>query len=93
MAADEAKGQQVHIPETEEEIMAFLEQAQLENQPTEVLYQLADKLKERRKKLYPEEKMLDGGSENLGFEDEDVGLETDRKAGKSEDINFELGSD
>lgn len=37
--------------------------------------------------------MLDGGSENLGFEDEDVGLETDRKAGKSEDINFELGSD
>jgi len=25
MAADEAKGQQVHIPETEEEIMAFLE--------------------------------------------------------------------
>ena len=37
--------------------------------------------------------MLDGGSENLGFKDEDVGLETDRKAGKSEDINFELGSD
>ena len=93
MAADEAKGQQVHIPETEEEIMAFLEQAQLENQPTEVLYQLADKLKERRTKLYPEEKMLDGGSDNMELEDEDVGLETDRKAGKSEDINFELGSD
>ena len=73
--------------------MAFLEQAQLENQPTEVLYQLADKLKERRTKLYPEEKMLDGGSENMELEDEDVGLETDRKVGKSEDINFELGSD
>ena len=83
----------MHIPETEEEIMAFLEQAQLENQPTEVLYQLADKLKERRTKLYPEEKMLDGGSDNMELEDEDVGLETDRKAGKSEDINFELGSD
>ena len=35
----------VDIPESEEEILKFLEMAQLENQPTEVLYQLADKLK------------------------------------------------
>ena len=58
-----------------------------------MLYQLADKLKERRTKLYPEEKMLDAGSDNLGFEDEEAGLETDRKAGKSDEINFELGSE
>ena len=74
--------------------MVFLEQAHLENQPTDVLYQLADKLKERRTKLYPEEKMLDAGSDNLGFDDdEEAGLETDRKAGKSDEINFELGSE
>lgn len=50
-------------------------------------------MKERRTKLYPEEKMLDGGSENMDLEDEEMGLGTDRKAGKSDDINFELGSD
>ena len=93
MAADSAQGQAIKVPETEEEIMVFLEQAHLENQPTDVLYQLADKLKERRTKLYPEEKMLDAGSDNLGFEDEEAGLETDRKAGKSDEINFELGSE
>ena len=83
----------MQIPETEDEIMRFLEQAQLENQPTEILYQLADRLKERRTKLYPEEKMMneDGGSSvGLGLEDED--LETDRKIDKS-DMNFNLGSE
>ena len=73
--------------------MRFLEQAQLENQPTDILYQLADRLKERRTKLYPEEKMMneDGGSSvGLGLEDED--LETDRKMDKS-DMNFNLGSE
>jgi len=73
--------------------MRFLEQAQLENQPTEILYQLADRLKERRTKLYPEEKMMneDGGSSvGLGLDDED--LDTDRKIDKS-DMNFNLGSE
>lgn len=37
--------------------------------------------------------MLDGGSDNMDLEDEEMGLGTDRKAGKSDDINFELGSD
>mmetsp|Transcript_7171 Transcript_7171/g.8610 ORF Transcript_7171/g.8610 Transcript_7171/m.8610 type:complete len:102 (-) Transcript_7171:45-350(-) len=73
--------------------MVFLEQAHLENQPTDILYQLADKLKERRTKLYPEEKMLDACSGNMGFEDEEGGFETDCKAGKSDEINFELGSE
>ena len=76
--------------------MQFLQQAQLENQPTEILYQLADKLKERRTKLYPEEKMLnDGASSNsqMGFEDEELGLESDRKADKLNEMNFDLGSE
>ena len=58
-----------------------------------MLYQLADRLKERRTKLYPEEKMIneDGGSSvGLGLEDED--LDTDRKMDKS-DMNFNLGSE
>ena len=29
----------------------------------------------------------------MDLEDEEMGLGTDRKAGKSDDINFELGSD
>ena len=73
--------------------MRFLEQAQLENQPTEILYQLADRLKERRTKLYPEEKMMNeenGSSVGLGLEDEE--LDTDRKMDKSE-MNFNLGSE
>ena len=53
--------------------MQYLEKTQFENQPTEVLYQLADKLKERRTKLYPEEKMLNEGnsSENLDLDEEE----------------------
>lgn len=73
--------------------MRFLEQAQLENQPTEILYQLADRLKERRTRLYPEEKMMNeegGSSVGLGLDDED--LETDRKIEKS-DTNYNLGSE
>ena len=31
MAADNAQGQAIKVPETEEEIMVFLEQAHLEN--------------------------------------------------------------
>ena len=93
MANDSNENVNVQIPETEDEIMRFLEQAQLENQPTEILYQLADKLKERRTKLYPEEKMLNedaGSSVGLGLGDED--LDTDRKIDKS-DMNFNLGSE
>ena len=41
------------IPENEEEILRFLDTAVLEEQPTEVLVQLAQKLKERRSKMYP----------------------------------------
>lgn len=39
--------------------------------------------------------MLDGGgsSVGLGLEDDDIGLETDRKVDKSDDIHFDLGSD
>lgn len=40
------------IPENEDEILRFLDTAVLEDQPTEVLVQLAQKLKERRTKLY-----------------------------------------
>ena len=43
---------QQHVPENEEEILRFLDSAVLEEQPTEVLVQLAQKLKERRAKLY-----------------------------------------
>ena len=43
------------MPESEEEILKFLERAQLENQPTDILVSLAEKLKDRRSKLYPEE--------------------------------------
>ena len=46
---------ELDIPDTEEEILKYLERAQLENQPTEILVQLAEKLKDRRSKLYPEE--------------------------------------
>ena len=42
------------VPENEEEILRFLDSAVLEEQPTEVLVQLAQKLKERRSKLYNE---------------------------------------
>ena len=95
MAEDQTMQNKIQIPETEEEIMQFLEQAQLENQPTEILYQLADRLKERRTKLYPEEKILDGGSSGqLGLDEEEgMGLESDRKNQKNDGINFELGSD
>jgi hypothetical protein len=40
------------IPETEEEILKFLDNAILEDQPTEILVELAQKLKDRRTKLY-----------------------------------------
>ena len=43
------------IPENEEEILRFLDTAVLEDQPTEVLVQLAQKLKERRTKLYQDQ--------------------------------------
>ena len=43
---------EMDIPESEEEILKYLERAQLENQPTEILVQLAEKLKDRRSKLY-----------------------------------------
>ena len=71
--------------------MGFLQQAQLENQPTEILHQIAQRLKERRTKLYPEEKMLQeegGSSENLGLDDEEMG-ETDRKMEKSDNVDSE----
>lgn len=42
------------MPENEEEILRFLDSAVLEEQPTEILVQLAQKLKERRSKLYTE---------------------------------------
>lgn len=40
------------IPQNEEEILRFLDNAVLEDQPTEVLVQLAQKLKDRRTKMY-----------------------------------------
>lgn len=42
------------MPENEEEILRFLDSSVLEEQPTEILVQLAQKLKERRSKLYTE---------------------------------------
>ena len=41
-----------NLPENEEDILRFLDSAVLEDQPTEVLVQLAQKLKERRAKIY-----------------------------------------
>jgi len=38
------------IPQNEEEIMRFLDSAVLEDQPTEVLVELANKLREKRLK-------------------------------------------
>jgi hypothetical protein len=43
------------MPETEEEMLKFLDMASLENQPTEVLVKLAGLLKDRRNNLYPQE--------------------------------------
>jgi len=40
------------LPDNEEDILRFLDSAVLEDQPTEVLVQLAQKLKERRAKIY-----------------------------------------
>ena len=40
------------LPESEEEILRFLDTAVLEEQPTDVLVQLAQRLKDRRTKLY-----------------------------------------
>ena len=44
------------VPGNEEEILRFLDSTVLEEQPTEVLVKLAEKLKERRSQLYPEGK-------------------------------------
>ena len=93
--SDANQEQKTEIPETEEELMNFLQRAHLENQPTEILHQIAERLKDRRTKLYPEEKMLQeegGSSVGLGLEDEAAGLETDRKLDKSE-LNFDIGSE
>lgn len=79
---------EMDIPDTEEEILKYLERAQLENQPTEILVQLAEKLKDRRSKLYPEEQfmkqMSGGGIGGLGDND-DIEIDTDRKLEKSEE--------
>ena len=80
----------IDMPESEEEILKFLERAQLENQPTDILVSLAEKLKDRRSKLYPEEQfmkqvegdMLDGHGHG---DNDDIDSETDRKADKSEE--------
>lgn len=40
------------LPESEEDVLNFLDMASLENQPTEVLVRLAEKLKDRRNRLY-----------------------------------------
>jgi len=78
----------IDMPESEEEILKFLERAQLENQPTDVLVSLAEKLKDRRSKLYPEEQFMKqvasgmlGGHGDNG----DIDIETDRKVDKSEE--------
>ena len=42
------------IPENDEEILRFLDAAALEDQPTEILVQLAGKLKGRREKIFDE---------------------------------------
>ena len=79
--------EEMDIPESEEEILKYLERAQLENQPTEILVQLAEKLKDRRSKLYPEEqfmKQVSGGMGGMGDND-DIDIDTDRKLEKSED--------
>lgn len=52
------------IPESDEDLLAYLNDAQLEKQPTEILMLLAERLKDRREKLYPEEQMQNLESEN-----------------------------
>ena len=59
MLIDKKLSEFAKVPETEEEILKFLDQPHLENQPTEVLYTLAEKLRERRAKLYPEEEVIE----------------------------------
>ena len=80
---------EMDIPESEEEILKYLERAQLENQPTEILVQLAEKLKDRRSKLYPEEqfmKQVAGGTLGPGaLDNDDIDIDTDRKLEKSEE--------
>ena len=73
----------IDIPESEEEILKFLEKAQLEDQPTEILVQLAEKLKDRRSKLYPEEQFMK--QDMLGGNNDDIDIDTDRKVDKSEE--------
>ena len=76
------------MPETEEQILKFLDQPNLENHPTEVLYSLADKLRERRAKLYPEEEVLEkvDSDANFGFKDENLHISS------SKQMDFEEGS-
>ena len=54
--SEHQKSNMLNIPllENEEDILRFLDSAVLEDQPTEVLVQLAQKLKDRRAKIYQE---------------------------------------
>lgn len=52
--SDHTKSIMRDMPENEEDILRFLDSAVLEDQPTEVLVQLAQKLKDRRAKIYHE---------------------------------------
>lgn len=51
-----------NLPNDDEEILKCLDSTVLEEQPTEVLVKLAEKLKERRSQLYPEHESQDIGS-------------------------------
>ena len=88
--ADKHNAQFTKIPESEEEILKFLDQPHLENQPTEILYSLADKLRERRAKLYPEEEVLNkvDSDMNLGFGDDSNQIH----ASSSKQMDFEDNS-
>lgn len=61
------------------------------------MYQLADKLKERRTKLYPEEKLYNDGASSAGLdideEDEMIAIDTDRRKNNKSEGPFNLESE
>ena len=47
------------IPQSEPEVLKYLDSISLKNQPTDVLMQLAERLQERRINLFPDQEQVD----------------------------------
>lgn len=61
-ADEKTHASNIGMPQSEEEVLNFLDRTSLENQPTEVLVHLAEKLKDRRNKIYPSDVLLTDNS-------------------------------